>query len=468
MSNNSGKGWHGDKRRHSQASKKGWKDRKFDKVLASATGGKGGLSIERGQSPDYYRPTSKLIGVDKIDEFKKGLEKDGYKKISRYGLANIQKRKGSPTGFELGVLNTKDRMFYDHIIVDKKGKVPDKQGILRLIDVESGGDRGRRNILVDLGQTANKVYAQDEKGNWKWYMNPNKSDIENVDTDYSSYAKTYQKLKDSKFKGQKGIVLMARSPDEENDMRERINKAFTKKEQKEMGLVFISVESTRRGVAGSYYPSSRPRQVNISPSFVDNADVLIHELTHHHRAVAENRQGALKETKVYHGKDADLEESMTEAEALTREKPFDKKAGYYSFLDKKPTEKIRSQFEDRNVLTGYESTTAKKRFGELEKTKEDKIKITDENRGKLSKRNVRGIRAIRKVEKEYPNTNISKLKIKGKVEAVDTFHEYQKGKGKIKIQEYNPTGRKVKPPTIKGLGKKDFFEWKDGKKVKVR
>lgn len=468
MSRSKGKGWHGDSRGHSKASRKGWKNRDFDKTLASATGGKGGLSIDKGVSPDYYRPTSKLIGVDKIDEFREGLEKDGFKKISRYGLANIQKRKGSPTKYELGVLNTKDRMFYDHIIVDKKGKIPEKQAILRLIDVESGGERGQRNVLVDLSQRANKVYAQDEKGNWKWYMQPNKSDIENIDTDTSSYSKNYQKLRDSKLKGQKGIVLMARTKDEEKDMRARIDRAFTQKEQREMGLVFISVESTRRGTAGTYYPTARPRQIKINPSYETNADVLIHELTHHHRAVAENRQGALKETETYRGRDADLEESMTEAEAITREKPFDKKAGYYSFLDQKPTERLRSQFEDRNILTGYETTTAKKKFGELDKTVEDKIKITEDNRAKLSKKNVRGVRAIRKVEKEYPDTNISKLKIKGNAEAIDTFHEYQKGKAKIKIQEYNPKAKKVVPPQIEGLLKKDMYEWKDGKKVKVR
>jgi len=470
-----GKGWHGDKKRHSQASKKGWNKRwkvSIKSLLASATGGKSGLSsIQTGQSPDYYRPTSKLIGVDKIDEFKKGLVKEGFEKTGRYDYTKISKRKGSPTGYELGVLNSKDRMFYDHIIVDRKGKIPDKQGILRLIDEGSGSDRGRRNLYVDLFQNAERVYAQDEKGNWRWYIHPNKSDIEHIDTKYSEYAKTINKLKGNKqFKGQKGIVLMARNPEEEKSMRKRIDNAFTKKEQKEMGIVFVSVEPTKTGVAGSYYPNSYPQQIKINPKYETNADVLIHELTHHHRSVGKGREGALKETRVYYGKDADLEESITEAEAITREKPFDKSAGYYSYLDKNPTERNRAQFEDRNILTGYETSTATKRFGELAKTKEDKIEISERNRAKLSKKNVRGKRAINRVEKYYPESNISKVKIQGKAEAIDTFHEYQnpKGKGKIKIQQYNPEAKRVKPPKIEGLRKKDLYEWKDGKKVKVR
>ena len=473
MFRSKGKGWHGDSRKHSQASKKGWDGRRFEKTLASATGGKGGLSIQRGVSPDYYRPTSKLIGVDKIDEFKEGLEKDGFKKISRYAMANIQKRTGSPTKYELGVLNTKDRMFYDNIIVDRKGNIPELQGILRMIDVESGGDRGKRNVLVDLGVTANKVYAQDEKGNWKWYMNPNKSDIEHIDTDYSQYAKTYDKIKDSKqFKAGKGIVLMARTPKEEKDMRGRIDKAFTKKEQKEMGLVFISVTNTPRGIAGRYYPDANPKQVQVDPDFADTSDVLIHELVHHHRNVAKDRTGALKHIKRWEGRDKDLEESTTEAETLAREKPFDKsKAGYYpSLTHVKGVEKTRAEFKDRKLFSGYDTTSVRKRFGKLDKTEDGKLEISERNREKLSKKNIRGKRAINKVNKEYPESEISRLKIKGKVEAIDTFHEYEDeaGKTQLKVQSYNPKAKKVKAPIVKGLKKKNLYEWKDGKKVKVR
>jgi len=473
MARSNGKGWHGDSRGHSKASRKGWDSRRFDRTLASATGGKGGLSIQRGVSPDYYRPTEKLIGVDKIDDFKKGLTDEGFKKISRYGLAKIKKTPSSPTNYELGVLNTKDRMYYDNIIVDRKGNIPELQGILRMIDVESGGDRGKRNVLIDLGQTAEKVYAQDEKGNWKWYMNPNKSDIEHIDTDYSQYAKTYDKIKDSKqFKAGKGIVLMARTPEEEKDMRERIAKAFTKKEQKEMGLVFISVTHTPRGIAGRYYPDANPKQVQVDPDFVDTSDVLIHELVHHHRNVSESRTGALKHIKRWDGEDRDLEESTTEAETLAREKPFDKsKAGYYGSLKHvKGVEKTRAEFKDRKRFSGYDTTSVRKRFGKLDMTDDGKLEISERNRAKLSKKNIRGKRAINKVNREYPESEISRLKIKGRVEAIDTFHEYEDeaGKTRMKIQSYNPKAKKVKAPEVKGLKKKNMYEWKDGKKVKVR
>ena len=62
-------------------------------------------------------------------------------------------------------------------------------------------------------------------------------------------------------------MLLARSKKEENNMREKIDRAFTKKEQKEMGLVFISVKNTPRNVAGRYFPEANPKQVWILQQF---------------------------------------------------------------------------------------------------------------------------------------------------------------------------------------------------------
>jgi len=217
---NKGKGWHSEPKRHSEASKKGWQGRKnrIDitnkndlRIFNSAIhGSKGGLSIELGNSPDYYRPTKDKI--KDIEKFKDDLKDSKFKNMTKYSLGKIKKRESSPTGYEMSIFNIRTGEFIDHIIVDKSGKIPERQGILRLMDVESGGTKGRRSVDVDLGETALKIYKKDEKGNWRWYMNPNKSDIEHIDTNRTVFGKSYEKLRDTKQKkAQKKIVILARN-----------------------------------------------------------------------------------------------------------------------------------------------------------------------------------------------------------------------------------------------------------------
>jgi len=71
------------------------------------------------------------------------------------------------------------------------------------------------------------------------------------------------------------------------------------------------------------------------------------------------------------------------------------------------------------------------------------------------------------VKKEFPKTDISKLKIKGKAEAIDTFWQYEKGEDKAKIHVYNPEMKDVEPPVTKQLEETELYEWRDGKKVRV-
>lgn len=85
----------------------------------------------------------------------------------------------------------------------------------------------------------------------------------------------------------------------------------------------------------------------------------------------------------------------------------------------------------------------------------------------MRKKNIRGVRAIKIVKKEFPKTEISKLKIKGKTEAVDTFWQYEKGENISKIHVFNPEMKKIKIPGTKYLEDTELYEWRDGVKVRV-
>lgn len=462
------KGWFGQKQKHSDASKKGWDKRNRNKhILSIESEGIKGLTIKEGISPDYYRPT--LSEIKDRKRFEEDLKKVGGKKINKRIIRTIDKMEGSPTGYEMSIFDKQTGNYHSHIIVNKDGSIPDRQAILRLMDVESGGKDPfhDRNLMVDLSESANLIYGKHDKGNWKWYLHPNTSDLKDIDTSFSKYSESLKGLKKGARKSQKGIIILARNPEQEKEMRENIGKSFTQKEQKEMGLLFISVGKTSSGSAGEYWSSSTPSQIMIDPKYL-SSHVLIHEMTHHHRKVGSNRTGALKFVPKYQGKDRDLEESMTEAETVTREKPFDEtkiRAGYYQALEKDHDKRSILQIEDRKKLTGYQES----KLGKLDR--DNKIILnTDKNIDKLSKKAMRGKRAITRTRKIYPETNISKLKIKGKHEAIDTFHQYEQNGNKLKVQAYNPDMKKVKRPGSKSFTSKkiDKFEWQDGKKVKIR
>ena len=423
------------------------------------------LTLMPGISPDYYRPIT--LDIEDSKQYTQDIKNLGWEHIGSGVYRNISKNKNSPTGYEMEVFSSKVSKNHSHIICEKNGAIPEKQAILRLMDVESGGDHGRRNLLRDLSETAILKFDKNDPKAWKWYLKPNKSDLIKVDTTEQEFMKSIEGLKTKgEKKSQRGIVILARSKEEEEDLRKRISKSFTQKEQKEMGLVFVNVAKTSsRGSAGEYWYTANPPQIFIDPNYV-TSHVLTHELTHHHRAVSPQRKGALAHIGEYEGKDRDLEEAITEAESMTREKPFDAPtsgAGYYGGIDKPKIEQARSQMKDRKILTKY----SEKKHGELEKF-DSQIKSTKENIEKMSKKNIIGVRAIKTVKKDFPKTDISKLKIKGKTEAVDTFWQYEKGEEKAKIHVYNPEMKEFKEPVTNYLKDAELYEWKDGVKVRVK
>jgi hypothetical protein len=158
----------------------------------------------------------------------------------------------------------------------------------------------------------------------------------------------------------------------------------------------------------------------------------------------------MKHVTSYVGKDKDLEESMTEAETRSRQKPFaPETAGYYGYV-KVPDGKSKSDMQTEDRVT---------------------INQIDLKKHTAKERNKRGKRAISSTRKNYPKTHISKLKMAGDAEAIDSFYEAEKVDGsKEHIQTYQPRGGSKADAAEKKALKKDtkiLYEWKDGKKVKV-
>ena len=75
------------------------------------------------------------------------------------------------------------------IPTDKSGRIPKDAAILRLMEVSEGDRKGRtRNVMVDIAvqaQNIAKAKPKTEAGRleqYLWWMRPNESDIDKIDT----------------------------------------------------------------------------------------------------------------------------------------------------------------------------------------------------------------------------------------------------------------------------------------------
>ncbi len=154
----------------------------------------------------------------------------------------------------------------------------------------------------------------------------------------------------------------------------------------------------------------------------------------------------------YKGRDRDLEESMTEAETRSRQKPFipGRGAGYYQYV------------QGRGSKSDAELET------------EDRILINtiDLEKHKLETRNKRGKRAQSAVRKNFPKTNLARVRMKGDAEAVDSFYTAEREDGvKVNIHTRQMNGGKAADQIEQNVLEKEFArvsEWRDGRKVRLK
>lgn len=287
------------------------------------------------------------------------------------------------------------------IPVDDRGYVPQYALAARFTNVREGtGPKvERRNIATDQNTEAKTIY----KGKLKpedvkeWWARPNKSDVEGVD-DIES---TYFDLSALKTQGRKEahgkIAVVGGTKKDQEKIRKMLSESFTLKEQKEISKEGVTIEITDIDDAGQYHGKrdGMTYLIRVNPDFLDD-DTLLHETIHHSRMVDPSRKTKLtssrsksRERVIMIDKDVSLEEAATVAETAVRQGGYtaSKNPSYYGILSKdKKTDPFEMMREDRILLAGS---------------------------SEVGSSGLKGKRAISSVERNFENSHISDLNLKG-------------------------------------------------------
>lgn len=343
---------------------------------------------------------------------------------------------------------------------NSKGEIPDMALISRIMDVKDGDRNGKeRNMWVDFGIDSAKVSKiSDLADSYRWYLNPNESDIKEIDDKNTKVVTILSKTKT----GKRSLVIAGGDEKQRSLLATHIKDNFTIKEKKQLAGVFFMIHKTPQDVAGyfttdtgKYGADESLARIVIDPRWVNKGEVVIHEAIHALRMFDKDRPPQLRAPVAYYGRDKDLEESMTEAETVGREKPLTKhksKTGYYGWI-----------------------SSRKRTLPEI-LVKEDRITLTKpKNPDDFIKSGRKGKAVQKALINHYPETNISRMKMDGGVEAIDTYyrieHQPQERKGKkgkrvTHMQLYSPLGGIAQTKKLNKLlskGGSDIGRWDDGK-----
>ena len=439
---------------------------------------------------------------------------------------------------------------------DKNGSIREDDLLARYVDTSTGVGTGNksnaRNIFVDWSVDA-KVHTEpskrksskqtqypnnlDDKRNlqnlYSWVQRPNLYDVDLIDTT------------DSKFRPEAKQVLKAivtGKPEDIETFKKIIAKNFTQREQRLLNRAIVKLENPNRtGVAGVYYNSEKNRRnkdvLVIKPSALYkpegnknspnkekiDEDSSTHEFIHMLRERDDERTGVQKAPPDYRGDDADLEESMTDLEAITRatSNPDQYQAGYHHHNQSKPEparlKNVEIPIDDPRAKKLYDLMLVKKEWTVLKPKVKDRDYYLPKNADKLNKEFVfdsfykaitnkiygketkkldietlkiaginnkdvdravkkimktkKGKRAIKDTEKAFPSTIMGSLSKHGQGDLIDRFFEYQTkdGKTRIETQIYSPKGNVSKKGAIEiaSLGRTSgkLIEEEDGKKI---
>lgn len=244
-----------------------------------------------------------------------------------------------------GIALRKQGTYYvTQIPTDKNGCVTQMNMAERLLDVESGDRAGHvRNVMIDCSQDALKVTDGENKAKtYHWYLYPNETDVKFIDDSHTKIIEILGKSgPNGEITGRSSRILIVGGTDEQRETIGRnIANNFTVREKRIIANCLIEIVGDNHGFAGCFQGHSDSKgnilgtpKIQITKSHVDTADVVVHEAIHALRQFDGDRDEKLRAVKHYFGKDADLEESLTEAETTGRESPFKRgdnyKAGYY-------------------------------------------------------------------------------------------------------------------------------------------
>lgn len=221
----------------------------------------------------------------------------------------------------------------------------------RLWDISRGTMDKPRNPYVDGAVKAvNTADAgsgklDDIKEVLRWYVYPNQSDVEGIDTPGSLYIPS----RDSNAKA----IIIGATPEEREFIEKILKDSLSTREQKIVRNLIIEVRrSAGKGIAGFYrsHGSYGPREKNnknpdlivIQKDFLKNPrgewedNTTVHELIHflRNRDPIRNEDPVNKAAAGYGNiKDMDLEESFTDLETNVRSQmnPATMRSGYYHY-----------------------------------------------------------------------------------------------------------------------------------------
>jgi len=279
-----------------------------------------------------------------------------------------------------------------YIPVDDSGHVPRTALAARLQDVNEGSRRGRRNVIRDLSSDANTVIKGDkltpeEVANWWAY--PNESDIDEIDTtkDWKSLSGYSRK----KYNSARSIVLLNVDKKTDSEIRRVLMDSFTKGELDKMAGqdgVTVVISKDIDG-AGAYDPMNKT--IYLRPEYSDAAGTITHEFTHHLRLKDKKRTGDVTRSQIKSGaitsEELSLEEAATTAETVARVTPYKgvRNLSYYWVTGANKKTAQAQMDHDRDLFVGS-----------MEK----------------NSRGLRGKRAVTSVEKNFDESEISKLSLK--------------------------------------------------------
>jgi len=435
--------------------------------------------------PEYNRPGYKEITDKKAKTYlSNGVfnastgELEKAKKISRnmWVIGSPYKEKYRGTYTTRVLVKNKNGYYEFEVPTDKSGKIPERVAAARLLDTFDGDrEKHHRSVFLDVGINAEKRWDQMDKANtYRWFVHPNESDIKFTD---DKNTKILEILKQNKS-GRRFILLSGGTEQQRDAVGQSIEKNFTVAEKRIIAGNLITIGHTPPGVAG-YYSQQTDRyhnpvgcaeiRINTSCASENDSSVVIHECIHLLRDHDVKRDPHLRAVKNYRGRDADLEESMTEAETVSRERPMHKHesgTGYYQHIKSKDKSASGLILDDRVVINA--SALKKSKYNDL----------TPEEKKKVLIRGKKGKTSQKAVLKHYPKTNISKLKNKGNAEAIDSYYKLENRKGQpdandvdVHVQTYAPEGnisQERKEDTAMKKSAQSVSKWEDKKLKKIK
>lgn len=421
----------------------------------------------------YIKPTIAPIGKEQYDSYAARAKQVG----KTMYLMGVDRGYGNRSGmpYRAAICYKDGKEYYAaYIPCDKSGNLTLEAMAARLMDTAEGSrDHHERNMFVDLAVDADTQSRPDDKGGtYAWFLHPNESDVVGID---NIGAKVVELIKGSAGgKTTRTLIITGGSEADRSFIAETIKNNFTNKEKQTLGGVMIVIGNAGSGAAGYFQSNSKHGEIYGVPTivigehYVRESDVTIHEAVHALRAFDKERPEQLKAVENYIGNDADVEESMTEAETVTRQRPLDKHkhtTGYYRY--------VSSQGD------GTRDPDAKDlaRSGGNYLVVSDRLQLDDiQEAGKFIEKAKKGKRALRALLNQYPHTHIAHMKNRGTSEAIDTYYKAHAQKGSplpdVERQVYSPDANahtaQARDADARSLTAGKVVEYEDGKAVVIQ